>query len=415
MSSCSATNALPDDQRHDSASPGRIYVDNAATSWPKPPAVIEAIRNFYLHNGAAAGRGNSTHADGANRAMDRVRNKLARLINANKGAVTGGHIVFAFNGTDALNIAIHGVLNEGDHVVATVLEHNSVLRPLRQLQRAGRISLSIVGIDDGGRVDLNQLQDAIDPATRLICLSHVSNVTGVVQPVEELNQLRRPDHCLTLVDAAQSVGHMSVDIGKLNCDLLAASGHKGLLGPLGTGFLYVGQRAAEIIRPFRSGGTGTQSESDEQPTSLPWRLEAGNMNVAGLLGLEQGIDFILEYGDGVGLDAIEDHQTRLMRRLIDTLADTPDIRMLFANSNDRSGLLSLVIDGMPSSDVSSILDSSFGIQVRAGLHCSPLIHQVIRTDSAGGTVRFSPGCFNTIEEMDQLASAFKQIALEARA
>ena len=270
----------------------RIYLDNAATSWPKPPEVYEAVDRYQREVGAPAGRSAYAEASEVESAIARARSTIARLI----GATSPKQVMFAFNGTDALNIAIHGLLEPGGHVVTSEAEHNSVLRPLRlQADRHG-VEVSYVPCDGRGVVDPDGFARAIRPDTRLVVLTHASNVTGALQPAAEVGQLARERGIPFLLDAAQSLGDLPINVQTLNVDLLAAPGHKGLLGPLGTGVLYVGPGLEDRLVPLRQGGTGSRSEEDVQPSSLPDRYESGNHNVPGLVGLEAAVRWLAERG-----------------------------------------------------------------------------------------------------------------------
>ncbi len=270
----------------------RIYLDNAATSWPKPESVYTAVDAYQRELGAPAGRGAYREAIQVERLVDEARRAVAALF----GVSDSRRIVFTSNGTDSLNQAIHGVLRPGDHVVTTVSEHNSVLRPLRWLEENQGVRVTRIGCDPQGRVDASELCAAVEPTTRLVTLQHASNVTGAVQPVAEVGAFLREHDALFLVDAAQTAGHWPISVEQLAADLLATPGHKGLLGPLGTGILYVGPKADAELRALRQGGTGTQSETDRQPDSLPDKLESGNHNVTGIAGLAAGIRYIVERG-----------------------------------------------------------------------------------------------------------------------
>ena len=380
----------------------RIYLDNAATSWPKPQSVVDAIADFYTNHGSAAGRGVASDSALVDRKVQQVRSRLAKFI----GVDDPSDVAFTFNGTDSLNIAIRGVLRPGDHVITTVLEHNSVLRPLHYLQQTGMIDLTMIDIDSKGRVEVDKLDEALINDTKLICVSHVSNVLGTVQPVEEIGALEKPAQCLFLVDGAQSVGHIPVDVNAIGCDFFASSGHKGLMGPLGTGFLYANARAIEQTEPFRLGGTGTASEQTQQPTEMPFRLESGNLNVGGILGMGAALEFI----ESESIASIKSHVDKLMEHFL-TFADTQNGIEVYSRcvKDGGAGVVSFQIEGMRPSDVANVLDSQFGIQVRSGLHCSPLVHKPIGSDNLEGTVRMSVGHFNTLADVDALTDAMTQL------
>ena len=266
----------------------RIYLDNAATSWPKPPDVPRAVEEYLSRCGAPAGRGSSREAQRIGRQLAAVREELRRRI----GAASAGEILFTFNGTDALNLALQGLLRPGDHVVTTDIEHNSVLRPLRVLREQRGVQVRYVPCDGRGWVDPEALRHALQGSTRLVVLSHASNVTGCVQDAAAVGAICRDHGATLLVDAAQTAGLWPIDVRAIGCDLLAASGHKGLLGPLGTGFLYMRSARQTEIMPLRFGGTGTDSHDDRQPASGVERFESGNLNVPGLIGLQAALQAV---------------------------------------------------------------------------------------------------------------------------
>ena len=381
---------------------GRIYLDNAATSWPKPPAVVEAIADFYTAVGSPAGRGNPTSEFSSDGIVQKCRSELREFI----GGGADDQIVFAFNGTDAINIGLFGFLNHGDHVVTTSIEHNSVMRPLEMMRQSHELKISVVQCDDDGTVSPSDIRDAIQPNTKMVILSHASNVTGVIQDALKIGDLCREREIAFMLDAAQTVGQLPIDVNQIGCDMLAAPGHKGLLGPLGTGFLYIAERISDQVRPWRAGGTGTKSELNTQPTEYPGRLEAGNMNVGGLAGLRAGLEFV----ESVGVAAIQQHEQQLVGRIVERLENEPRIKLYCATSLDRVGVLSLNIDQLDPREAAMILDSSFGIQVRAGFHCAPGMHHSLNTFELGGTIRVSPGWFTTESEVDQFANAISEIA-----
>lgn len=377
-----------------------IYLDNAATSFPKPESVYQTLDRFARESLANPGRAGHRLALAAERVLDEGRHLLNQLIN--------GHgperIIFTLNCTDALNIAIKGSVQAGDHVITSDLEHNSVSRPLVALERAGVISLTRIVSDAGGTYDPDDVRRAITPKTRLIALTHASNVLGTVQPVAEVGTIARQHDLLFLVDAAQSVGVVPIDVRAMNIDLLAAPGHKSLLGPTGTGFLYVGPRARP--RAWREGGTGGDSSSPTQPTELPFFLEGGTPNVLGIAGLVAGIQYLHQRG----LAAIHEHEMDLIDHLAGRLEGLPGVRLLGHRDRRRKvAALSFTIDGFPAADVGAILDTSFDIAVRPGQHCAPYIHRRQGTFPAG-SVRASPGPFSTRDDVDRLADAVAEIA-----
>jgi cysteine desulfurase/selenocysteine lyase len=383
--------------------PARIYLDNAATSWPKPEAVYQAVDRYQRASGAAAGRGVYREAVEAGAIVTAARRGLARLI----GASSPERIVFTANGTDALNLALHGLLRSGDHVVTTEAEHNSVLRPLRTLEDAGRITVSVVKCDGTGRVDADAIRAALAKPTRLVAITHASNVTGAIQPVAEIGKLAHQHGALVLLDAAQTLGDLPIDVNLLGVDLLAAPGHKGLLGPLGSGLLYVGPGIEEQLASVRQGGTGTASQSDRQPTTLPDKYEAGNLNVPSIVGLAAGV----EYLQGRGLADVRRHMLEMTGNLIEGFREIPGLRIYGpVQGQARTGIVSITVDGYDPQEVAILLDNAYRVQVRPGLHCAPLAHARLGTANRGGTVRFSIGPFTTAGEIDSAIAAVQGIA-----
>jgi cysteine desulfurase family protein len=323
------------------------------------------------------------------------------------GAESPSRVVFTLNGTDSLNLAIQGVLRPKDHVVTSVVEHNSVLRPLRYLEQSRGIRVTRVGCDSAGVVDAEAIRAAIQADTRLICLSHGSNVTGALQPVEAVGRIAADSDVLFLVDAAQSLGYVPINVKHMGCQFLAAPGHKGLLGPLGTGVLYLAPGIEESVNPLRVGGTGTQSHEDVQPLTMPDKFEAGNLNVPGIVGLAAGIEYLLNRG----MEEIQDCHQRLAGRLIEGLQDIDGVHFFGPmQRKDRLGVVSITAVDFDPREVASMLDTSYRIQVRAGLHCAPLMHQALGTALQSGTIRFSIGHFNTAEQIDAAIQAMQEIA-----
>jgi cysteine desulfurase family protein len=399
-----ALQALPDRAKMNFAMPPpRIYLDNAATSWPKPDSVYRAVDDYQRRLGAPAGRGSYHEAAETERLVTSCRKRVAQLL----GAADPRRIVFTLNGTDSLNLALHGCLRPGDHVVTTVCEHNSVLRPLRFLAEQRGVSTTYVPCDAAGVVDPEAIRRATTPQTRLVAIVHVSNVTGAIQPVEAVARIAAERGVLFLVDAAQSLGYIPVNVMSLGCDLLAAPGHKGLMGPLGTGLLYLSERAASEVLPLRQGGTGTRSDEDIQPTSLPDRYESGNLNVPGIVGLEAGVKYLAE----IGIEKSQAQMQALTARLLADMAGIPGVTLYGpASPTQRAGVVSLNVAGNDPRELASLLDANWSIQTRAGIHCAPRMHQALGTSPAG-TLRFSVGHFTTAEEMDAAIRAIREIAV----
>lgn len=387
-----------------SPTPGRrIYLDNAATSWPKPASVYQTIDHYQRHVGVAAGRSAYAEALEVSSAVHAARRAVADFIHAPDAK----QIVFTHNGTDSLNLAIHGILSGGGHAVTTVVEHNSVLRPLRLLESSGRATVTRVGCDACGVVNPDDIRRALTGATRLIVLAHASNVTGALQPVEEVAQIAHEHGVPLLVDAAQSLGDLPIDVEQLGADLLAAPGHKGLLGPLGTGLLYMRPGVEAMLATQRQGGTGSESEHDVQPEMLPDKYEAGNLNVPGILGLGAGVEWLRE----TGVAEVRRHALELTERLLLGLAKAEGVRVHGPPGiTNRIGVISVTLDGFDPQEAGALLDSQWRIQVRSGLHCAPLMHQALGTLEGGGTIRFSPGPFTTTDDIDAAVSAMCELA-----
>ncbi|MDG2222188.1 MAG: aminotransferase class V-fold PLP-dependent enzyme [Rubripirellula sp.] len=356
----------------------RIYLDHAATSWPKSVAVIQAMTDFMRDCGAAAGRGGYASAAAADRIVTTTRRRIAALV----GAESTKSISLHSNGTTALNAAIHGVLKQGDHVVTCAAEHNSVLRPLHCLHQRGEIQLTIVPVDRAGKVDPQQLLDATQPSTRLVTLTHASNVTGAVQPIAEIAAAIRDRPTLFLCDAAQTFGTLPINVDGI--DLLAAPGHKASGGPLGTGFLYVASQIEDQVAASIQGGTGSQSESLEMPTTMPSKLEPGNLNVPALAGWSVALKLIQDEG----IETRQRQAIQLSGHLHDALSEITGLHVY--GERDQLPIASVSINGLTPMDAAIVLDSEYGIETRAGLHCAGSIHSYLGSQDQG-TLRISAG------------------------
>ncbi len=378
-----------------------IYLDNAATSFPKPEAVYQALDAFARHDLANPGRAGHKMALAAERALDDCRHLLNQMFHGEGPE----RFIFTLNCTDALNMAFKGVLQAGDHVITTDLEHNSVSRPLRAMELAGKISLTRVVADAGGTVDPDAIKRAVTPKTRLIAMTHCSNVLGTVQPIREIGEFSRTKEILFLVDAAQTAGVIPIDIQAMFIDLLAFPGHKSLLGPTGTGSLYVGPGA--IVGAWREGGTGGDSSSETQPRDYPYFLEGGTPNVLGVAGLAAGIKYVA----AEGLAKIHRHEVELVERLWKRLDEIGGYEVFgHRDMTRRVGTLTFRSEMLPAAEIGGILDQAFEIAVRPGLHCAPYIHRAIGT-FPDGALRVSPGPFNTAADIDAIANALAEIKL----
>ena len=381
-----------------------IYLDNAATSFPKPEPVYQALDRFARTSLANPGRSSHRMATEAERALDDARNALNRFFHG-EGPTRW---VFTLNCTDGLNMAIKGSVAPGDHVITSDLEHNSVSRPLRKLEQDGVIRLTRLA-SDRGYLDPDAVRKALTPETRLVALTHASNVLGTVQPIAVIAAIVREAGALFLVDAAQSAGVVPIDLRATPIDLLAFPGHKALYGPTGTGALYVGPRAK--LRAWREGGTGGDSKSEFQPDQMPYFLEGGTPNVLGVAGLSEGISWVAARG----ADALREHEVALLQRVVDWVdgqgaSDGWKIAGRWDPATHVGGLSLIVPDPeiLSPQQLGIALDTSFEIAVRPGLHCAPYIHRAIGT-FPDGTLRLSPGPFNTPEQIDTFLGALSEI------
>jgi cysteine desulfurase/selenocysteine lyase len=392
------------------ADPGEkamIYLDNAATSFPKPESVFRGMDAFVRSSAANPGRSGHRRAIEAEAMIGETRRLLARLF----GFSRPERVIFTLNATDALNMAIKGVLRPGDHAITSVLEHNSISRPLNQLERAGTITLTRLPADRNHRIDPEDVAKAFKPSTRLVALTHVSNVTGTIQEIGTIGPMVRERNAFFLVDASQSAGTVPIAFEKDCIDLLAFTGHKALLGPTGTGGLAVGERVE--VSPWREGGTGGDSSSPVQPPELPHRLEGGTPNVFGIAGLREGVRLLLNRG----VESVLAHERSLIGEFHGALRDPgvfawygADRVIADRQGEGRVGLVGINLPGLSAAELAAILDERFDIAVRAGLHCAPYAHKHLGTFPEG-TVRFSVGILTTVEEMRQAASALDEIAL----
>lgn len=377
-----------------------IYLDNAATSYPKPEVVYRAIEDYMRKVGASPGRGTYGKAREADRIVFETRALLARLFNVDD--VT--RIIFTGNITESINLALKGILNQNDHVITTSMEHNAVWRPLKVLERRLSLKISILDCPGGEAYDPRILKGLMQPETRLVVLNHASNVNGTLMPIKEAGEICASYNVPLLVDAAQTAGVYPLDIQEQKISLLAFTGHKGLMGPTGTGGLYI---APDIVmQPLKEGGTGGDSLLERQPDHLPDRFEAGTLNTAGISGLGAGVEFILSKG----LDNIRNHELELTAYTLERLKNIPDIILYGSDSTiERTGVISFNFNNIDPEEVTYVLDEVYGIMARSGLHCAPQAHRSLGT-IGNGTVRISFGFFNTKEEVDKLIDALKDIA-----
>ena len=376
-----------------------IYLDNAATTRQKPPQVIDAVVNAMTTMGNAA-RGAHGSALQASRAVYDARCKLARLFHCPRA----DHVVFTCNSTEALNIAINGTLSPGDHVISTDLEHNSVLRPLYRLEAEGGVSLSFVPADRRGNPDMSAFEALIRPETRAIVCTHASNLTGNMVDIARVGAVAKAHGLLFIADASQTAGAAPIDMDAMGVDILCFTGHKGLMGPQGTGGLCI--RPGVEIRPFKVGGSGVQSYSKTQPEEYPTRLEAGTLNSHGIMGLSAALDFIRD----TGVEAIGRHERDLMRRFYDGVSAIEGVTVYGDFSREERGaIVALNIRDYDSGEIADALSQSYDIATRPGAHCAPRMHQALGTVEQGA-VRFSFSWYNTREEVDAAVAAVRELA-----
>lgn len=377
-----------------------IYLDNAATSYPKPDVVYEEIEKCMRTYCANPGRGGHTMSITAAKAVVEAREIISKFFNIDNPL----RLCFTKNATEALNTAIKGHLKPGDHVITTSMEHNSVIRPLKALEKQSKIELTIVKGKKYGQIDIYDIVRNIKKSTAMVACTLSSNVNGVIMPIYEIGKVTRERGIAFLVDAAQGAGCVDVDVKKMNIDMLAFPGHKGLMGPQGTGGLYV--REDIKVTPLMEGGTGSNSESFLQPEFMPDLLESGTINTPGIIGLGYGIRFI----NSMGRENIKYFKHLLLERLYEGLRDIKGVKLYSSNDkNKNSGIIALNIKEMDSTEVSYILDKKYRIATRAGLHCAPLAHKTLNTLKTG-VVRLSLGCFNTVNEIDLTIDAIRKIA-----
>jgi len=377
-----------------------IYLDNAATSYPKPKCVFEAMRDYFENIGANAGRSAHRRSVQASKLVFETRESIANFI----GAKDSSRIIFTQNATESLNLAILGLgLNKGDHIITSSIEHNSVMRPLRFLEKEKNIIIDIVKCNTDGQLDLNNVASRITKKTRLIIMIHASNVVGTILPIKGIGKIARKNNIPFLVDGAQTIGCLPINVEENCIDLLALSGHKGLLGPQGTGCFYI--RKGIELRPLKFGGTGSNSEFEIQPDFLPDKYESGTLNLPGIAGLKAGIGFILNRG----IKNIQSQMQNLTGLLIEKLSTIEDIVIYGTKNRElQTGVVSINIKGKEPSEIGDVLDKKYDIAVRIGLHCSPQCHKTIKTFPRG-TVRISLGPFNIIDHIDELHEALCQI------
>lgn len=375
------------------------YLDNAATSYPKPDVVIDTISKFMKNIGATAGRGAYKSAITADRLIFDCRSNICKLFNGKDPS----KVIFTYNITDSLNTLINGILNSGDHVITSSLEHNSVWRPLKILERDKNVQISKTPCSPEGITDPKEIQKLIRENTKLIVFTHASNVLGTIQPIREIGAIAKKHNIIFLVDSAQTAGAYPIDVQRDNIDILAFTGHKSLFGPTGTGGFLLN---CDInLRPLKSGGTGEDSKNPYQPDFLPNKFEAGTLNVAGIVGLGEGIKYI----SNIGVENIRAKEDKIIEYALERLKEVPSIHIYGPEDPQKIvGVISFNIKDIPGEEIAFKLDQEYDIMIRVGFHCAPTAHKVMGTYEIGA-MRIGIGYFNTKKDIDILVSALKNI------
>ena len=379
-----------------------IYLDNAATSFPKPESVYKAVSDTLRKYGSSPGRGGHKMSLQTERIIFDARERIASFFNI----PTSSNVIFTFNVTMGINLALKGFLKAGDHVLTSSMEHNAVMRPLKRLENPplGGISKTVVQCSKEGFLNSKDIEREIKPNTKLIIITHASNVVGTILPIREVGEIAKKKGIAFLVDAAQSAGLLPIDVQRDNIDMLGCTGHKSLFGPQGTGFLYI--KDGLDVKPLIEGGTGSNSESDEMPDFFPDKYQAGTLNTPGIAGLGAGIEFIQDEG----LKKIRDKELHLTTEIMNGLKDIKGVKLYGSlNPLERVAVVSFNIEGKDPAEVGNILNEKYDIMSRVGLHCAPNAHRTIGTFPEG-TVRVSVGYFNTEGDIDKLIKAVKGIA-----
>lgn len=383
-----------------------IYMDNGATSFPKPPEVVDTFIEVMNRYCANPGRAGHNMAAKTSREIYRARLAVAKIFNIEEP----GQIIFTKNCTESINLALKGLLREGDHVITSSMEHNSVTRPLMELRRKG-VNTTFISCRQDGSIDPGEVAKAVKTGkasgnTKLIIMTAASNVTGTKMPLEEIGRIALRKGILFMVDGAQGAGHMDLDVRKKHIDILAAPGHKGLLGPQGTGLLYI--RKGVDIRPLITGGTGSKSKEEDPPCDFPEGYEAGTVNAPGIIALGAAANLI----NKIGIEVIEEHERRLTERLQRGLKNIGKVRLYGTeDTHEKTSVVAMNVEGMECEEVAEILNDKYGVAVRAGFHCAGRAHKTIGTENTG-CIRMCPGFYTTEREIDQVIAAVREIALE---
>lgn len=379
----------------------KIYLDNAATSRDKAAVVKKAILNYYENIGCSPGRGGYEDSLKAGRIIIEARNTIADFFNVDNLK----QIIFTHNITYALNIGIKGILKKGDHVITSTMEHNSVLRPLNRLEKNGIIDVDYIQCDQKGRLNPEEVEAAINKKTKLIILTYASNVSGTIMPIKEIGEIAAQNNVYFMLDTAQAAGVYDIDFKKLKVDFLAFTGHKALMGPTGTGGFAVSKKMAAEMEPLIEGGTGSKSDQEKQPNFLPDKFESGTMNTMGISGLKAGVEFIQK----IGVEKIREHEHKLGKVFLEGLKKIPDIKIIGpADLKEQVPTFSITAGDRDLGQLSFELDEKYNVMTRSGLHCAPFAHKTLGTFPAG-SLRFSIGYFNTMQEIEHSLNALNAV------
>lgn len=382
---------------------GLIYLDNAATVWPKPEHVYDFMMKFYRETGVNPGRSGFDLAIEAGSLLDRLRKRMTKFFGGDETAPE--RLCFGYNATDALNLIIFGLLSEGDHVITTNVEHNSVIRPVNHFVRDRRVEATYVPFNSDGFIEPDDIRRAIRPNTKLVIMNHGSNVLGTVQPIGEVGRICREHNVTFAIDTAQTGGVIPIDMKAMNIDVLAFTGHKGLMGTTGIGGLCVGKHVE--LRQTRAGGTGVRSAYPYHLEEYPWRMEFGTPNMVGVAALWAGQDWL----DENGVEQTHAREMKLAKKLVDALHQIENVRVYCCDKMENHlSTVSMNIAGLEAGDVGTMLDVDHNVATRTGLHCAPLVHQQLGTIDIHGAVRFSIGAFNTETDIDAAIAGVQQIA-----
>lgn len=379
----------------------KVYLDNAATSYPKPKEVHNSILNHLINIGSNPGRGSSTSSFESNKIVFSCRNTLMEFFKFNKPE----NVIFTSNITSSLNMLIKGVVKDGWHVITSSMDHNASLRPLYSLEKSGKIQLDVLQCSKNGILDIKDFESKLKDNTKLVVLSHASNIIGSIQPLEKIGEICKRKGIYFIIDSAQTAGVLPLDFMKLNCNALAFTGHKSLLGPQGIGGFIIDDKLNEDVLPLLEGGTGSLSSDIAQPNFLPDKFESGTMNTPGIAGLLAGINYI----NKTGLSYIKEHEEYLCQKFIDDILNIPSIEVYgFKDASKRTSTISVNSSKIDNSELGFILDTNYGIITRTGLHCAPLAHKSIGT-FPNGAIRFSFGLFNDIKDVNYAVNALNTI------